>query len=327
MEAPAPGEVLVDIQPQINIETSLNGGTKLSERAVQLENDFKRVAEAFAEKRVHWRQTQVDAMRADGARPFMVFTQIVGEYSRADNIFCGINGEADHKVVSQYLRGEAATADGDTRDVLTWLADKGEELAAHRGVVKDFLIVDQLTDPRNYEEGRVVDEDTGFFNSSLGDIDTRVLPETAKSGIVRRISETRGRILSWKEERGTYAAMGKELLPFINPRNPESVSPVVENGTRSDGPGQKWREATDSAEAWTQSTSVAISEGDSQKAGGALLDFMNKLTGAEAILESQYYHVGVGLLRAAASGRLPEGCRSIIKGDLAKAATPVAAQV
>lgn len=318
METPVPAEALTDTGPQARVETSSNR----HERVVQLEGDFKKVAEAYAEKRTHSRQAQIDALRADGARPFKVFTQIVGEYSRADNIFCGINGEADHRVVAGYLRQEAMTEVGDTKDVLAWLATKGDELADHRGVVKDFLILDQLTDPKNYEEGRVVDEDTGFFNSSLGDIDTRVLPEVAKNGIVGRISETSAQVASWKQQRSTYATMGAELLPLVNPRNPESMRPVVENGTRSDGPGNGWREAMDSAEAWIQSTSGIINEGDLQKAGGAMLGFMDKLTGAQAILESQYYHVGVGLLRSAASRNLPEVCRIIIKSDLGKVGAP-----
>lgn len=328
MEASVPAEALVtsvNMEPPAKIETFPNGENKLNERAIQLEGDFGKVSEAYAKIRADSRVAQIGGLRADGAKPFKVFTQIAGEYSRADNIFCGINGEADHKVVSQYLREEATGADGDMKDVLSWLAAKGDELAGHRGIVKGFLILDQLTDPKNYEDGRIVDEDTGFFNSSLGDIDSRVLPDAARSGIVNKISETRGTIASWKDEREKYASMGKDLMSFINPRNPESVSPIVENGTRSDGPGQKWREAADSAEDWTQSTSGVIGEGDPQKIGGTMLEYMDKLTGAQAILESQYYHVGVGLLRAAANGSLPEECRSVIKADLVKAAVPIAA--
>lgn len=307
------GPANAEIEP-INKDTQ-------NERALQLEKGFSQYVKANTELRVNLRNAQINGFRADGVRPYKVFEEIVGQYSRADNIGCGINGEADHEVVAQYLREESETAKGDMKDILNWLAVRGQDLATYRRIVKDFLVLDQLTDPINYGDDRIVDENTTTgFRSSIREIDSRVLPARVKDNIMKRISETSGVISSWREERAAYAVIGRELLPFINPKNPEAANPVIENGAPDDdNVGQRWRAAIDSTEVWTQNTSKTIDEGELGKVGDAMLEFMDRLTEAEAVLESQYYHVGVALLRSIASGKFPDKCREIIKADLAKA--------
>lgn len=278
-------------------------------RALALERDFSRLSETVRKQRFEARKAQIQALEAEGAMPRRVFSQIAGEYSRADNIFCGINGEADHQALAYYLRTCSQRSEQPhIKAALGWLAEQGEKLAASRRIVKDFLILDQLTDPLNYR--RTVDKDTPFFNSSLFDIDSRVMPTSVRNKFLSKIKDSEEAIRSWESERQQYAQLGRQLLPFINPLHPESYKIAVETGCRNRQTGEYWLESISNPDDWISKLKELLSaDRTSDQLNEGLNRFMDRLTAAQAVLEAQYFYIGMGLIRAAVNKNLPEGIK------------------
>jgi len=298
-------------------QTEANSIPDIEAKAEKAKEDFIRMSEIMGNQYENWCEGQIKVLLEQGAMPYRVFDRIVGECSRADNIFCGINGEAQHKVLSRYLERAADESQGDTSLVLSWLAKRGNNLVKQRRLVKDFLILDQLTDIENYQEGRVIDEHTPFFNSSLYDIEGRVMPDLVKRSLQERITGLQTTVPSWSVDQQTYQHLGEMVLSFINPLHPESYRIVVQSGSRIPETAKHWINSITQSE-WISEALQTISKDvlTSQELGEAQNKFMDHLTAAEAVLEYQYFYVGVGLLRAAVSDKLPPEARKIIAKEL-----------
>lgn len=156
-----------------------------NEELQELTNGLAKLAAEKARKREFMRKKQIDWLKSKGAKPYKIFAEIIVQRSRADNIYCGINGEVDHKRIAEYLKESAQEAQGSKRDILNWLAAEGDKLANHRGLVKEFLILDQLTNASNYHKGRRIDSST-YFETSLGGISSRTLSEDIRISISKQ---------------------------------------------------------------------------------------------------------------------------------------------
>ena len=289
------------------------------ERSDQLFSDFNQLTEKVGAREEERTKAQIKHMQErEKAQPFNVFATIAGETTRADNIYCGINGEARHKALAEYLQQEADLTQGDMHDVLKWLAKRELKLASDRRLVKNQLILDQLTDATNYQEGRLIDENTPFFNSSLDfqgqvDISDRVLPENVKEKWLQELKESKQEIQGWEEERQKAASIGEAVTQFIIPNNIQSSNEAITRGSIHEDT-QHWLRAIQSTADWINPT-VELLETDkinSNELHQTLLKYMGNLTAAEAVLEHQQYFVGVGLIRAAANGKLPTETKKLI---------------
>lgn len=139
------------------------------------------------------------------------------------------------------------------------------------------------------------------------------------------MEKNKGILSSWEADRKKFAEVGQELLSFLDPKNPQSAKTLIEYGVtdeelqRNPEEYKLWREAIKRPEDWINDSIQLLSQRqiDHKSLDKALVQFMERLTGAEAILEDQYYYVGIALLRAEANDKLPTKSFDMIQSDLA----------
>lgn len=289
------------------------------EHVDELHGRIERFVQAQSEASKTGRRAQIAAMEESGVTADRIFIEIVGEYSRADNVGCGINGTADHEVMAEYL---VQAAEKETRPhmqlALSWVADQNSRLADARRMVRDFLVLDQLTDPDNYDPGTSRWETSSFFKSSLdNEIGDRVVTPELKGILRESVTDNQSTIQSWADQQRRVTDIGMGVASYIFPKDMRLSYEYVEGLTGVTA--QPWRESLTTADAWTNDavTALGAEETGSVQMGEAMTNFMTHLTGMEAVLERQHFNVGVGVLRAAQLGELPESVMEIMRQDLA----------
>ncbi len=297
--------------PNLNFDLTAiqeRGNTNDIERqAREIYESLDRIAKAQQLSRQQFRHDQINALVAEGARPFKVFAEIQGEYSRADNPGCGINGEADHLVVAEYLQTVATSETDKIRSaILAWLSKKNIDLARSRSCVKDFLLIDQLTNKFlfSFRGDNDLEMNMGVY-SSLGDISDRTLSHFADGKLMDRLQSIIQEVRSWQVLSQEFVQIAGELSGGLLPDN--WLKRLSDNFLVEQESENEWailKTSLDNPEGWMQdliqfqATADIAQDKSPVEFSKAMEKFMNGLTAAQFIIETQYFYLGMGLIRS-----------------------------
>jgi len=285
--------------------TLAGGEVTVENRTQEILHGYEDAQKHLSAQRLEWRRGQIETMVGSGASPVDIYIEIAGEKTRADNVGCGINGEVDGRVISEYFTNLATQEeDLNKKEAYTFLADAKQKIAESRKVVKQFMVLEQLTDPTIYTEG--VDIDPELYTFSLNSaLDEDAFPEKDRvfnSFIQKRwlehIKPLAGQIQEWQKQQYTMQQVGEQILPYIYPKDPERFRYGVESGS-------KLPEYL-AALKYPQSFLNEELRSNIEESNPQLRPFMEGLTYAQGVLEHQSYYVGVGVLRAVENGETLE---------------------
>lgn len=228
-----------------------------------------------------------------------VWSIIDGNYTRADNIGCGINQESMHEYAEAYYRDQANRSE-DPADAAVYreIEYSSHDMAVYRAVIKSFLYVDQMTNKRHYTSGVPISIDELTMDSSLlGDIKEREFSDETVKKLKKLVAMTKQLIPELQQTFNEKVAVLQAHEQYFLPLGEDKKKSMLETGVASPDVGKRWKDALDSMEEWTSALESALEANDPQLMHQALTEFMDKFTKAEALLESSHYYATMSKLR------------------------------
>lgn len=233
--------------------------------------------------------------------PYKEFQSVVGEWSRADNPYCCINACADHRHISDYLRQTPETNENKKR-IYTFLANCGDAIRASREQLLSLILIDQAINKKN-ARGNNRDQEELFNDSSLGGIPEKVWCDQARVDVSSVLLSISAAIDNWKNTQRALEEVGNNCTDYLSGLSHEQKLLLVKTGSLDEG---------DSRLEIFENINEAISKAievfrlpniDFEQMSQALSAIIDLLTSAQAILEGQYYAVGIASLRAVSSDK------------------------
>ncbi len=227
-----------------------------------------------------------------------VWAIIDGNYTRADNIGCGINQESMHEYAEAYFRDKANRSE-DAADAAVYreIEYSSHDMAVYRAIIKSFLYVDQITNKRHYDSGVPITSDELTMDSSLlGDIKEREFSDETVKKLKKLVAMTKQLIPELKQTFKEKVAVLQAHEQYF-PLDVAKKQSMLATGVASPDVGNRWKDALDSMEEWTGALETALESNDPELMHEALSEFMDKFTKAEALLESSHYYATMCKLR------------------------------
>ncbi len=215
------------------------------------------------------------------------------DYTRADNVFCGMRGESTAQAISDFLIVYANTLEKDSehRKTVEFLSNLGERLAQFRQSIKEMIMLDQLTNKLVYSRS----EDDSFFESSIDEIKERFFDQNIRNRWRAKLTAFLADIVQMNNFYKALQSSGKQILPQTHLSG--KMQEVIQGGCLRPEVSRKWANSFEHLETKTRSLLAFFNDNDNDaELTSELSSFMEIVTEAEAVLEYQYYIIGYFLL-------------------------------
>ncbi|HOZ02895.1 MAG TPA: hypothetical protein PKX78_00185 [Candidatus Woesebacteria bacterium] len=233
--------------------------------------------------------------------PYKEFQSVVGEWSRADNPYCCINACADHRHISDYLRQTPETNENKKR-MFTFLANCGDVIRASREQLLSLILIDQAINKKNARGNNRGPEEL-FNDSSLGGIPEKVWCNQARADVISVLLSISTAIESWIGAQRALEEVGNYCTDYLGGLSYEQKLLLLKTGSLDEG-DNRLEIFLHLNETVPKTIEIfKLPDVDFEQMSQAFLAIIDLLTSAQALLEGQYYAVGIASLRAVGSGK------------------------